>query len=265
MHLEQEINANALTAFRWATAEIKGAEGVYRINGQHTSKIFSTKKLPENGTVVLEHYLCDSIDDVVSLWSRYDATFSSRTKIDVLNTAFESDQDLIGLPKKQSRAASAAIALIEHGFGSTNKVSHFDKAQSAKRNKDFVIWSCRMFTDKSPCVRVGVFVAAYMNFRESKELASTFWSEVQNGSNTDPMSASRALQRLLLEYSAGRGMGARNSKSLSWDQTAELSLSAWSNWRKGRKTHSLKLSKTGLDKFIKIPRGEYTLSRQIEK
>lgn len=255
-HLEREIEQGALTTFRWATAEIKGQPGVYRINGQHTSKIFANGKEP-CGTVVLEHYVCDSLEDVVSLWSRFDPTISSRSKSDVLNTAFQSDEALKGLPAKQSHTAAKAAGIVEYGFGYTNKVSNFEKSQAALKHKEFVLWACQTFQQNGPCLRVGVFVAALKTFMESKESASIFWREVQDGSNPSPTSASRALQRLLLEYSANTGNGARTGKkSLKWDQMAELCLSAWLSWRQGRQVQSLKLSKVGLDKFMEIPKSD---------
>lgn len=253
-HLEREIDQGALITFRWATAEIKGQPGVYRINGQHTSKIFANGKEPR-GVVVLEHYICDTIDDVVSLWSRFDPTISSRSKTDVLNTAFQSDESLKDLPPRQSQTAAKAAGIVEFGFGYTNKVSSFDKAQAAVKHKDFVVWACQTFHARGICLRVGVFVAAFKMFSESKEPATAFWKEVQDGSNPSPQSGSRALQRLLLEYSANTGNGARTGKkSLRWDQMAELSLSAWQSWRQGRQIQSLKLSKTGLSRFMEIPK-----------
>jgi len=259
-HLEREIDQGALTTFRWATAEVKGHPGVYRVNGQHTSKIFANGRDPR-GKVVLEHYQCDSVEDLVSLWSRFDPTASSRSKTDVLNTAFQSDKALQDLPVKQSQTAAKAAGIVEFGFGYTNKVSNYDKAQAAVKHKDFVIWACQTFQPKGQCLRVGVYVAALHTFTESEESASIFWREVQDGSNPSPTSGSRALQRLLLEYSANTGNGARTGKkSLLWDQMAELCLSAWQSWRQGRQVQSLKLSKAGLSKFMDIPKGEHSSS-----
>lgn len=257
-HLEREIDQGVLTTFRWATAEVKGHPGVYRVNGQHTSKIFANGRDPQ-GKVVLEHYHCDSFEDLVSLWSRFDSAASSRSKTDVLNTTFQSDEALQDLPVKQSQTAAKAAGIVEFGFGYTNKVSNYDKAQAAVKHKDFVIWACQTFKQHGSCLRVGVYVAALYTFTESKESASIFWREVQDGSNPSPTSGSRALQRLLLEYSANIGNGARTGKKqLKWDQMAELCLSAWQSWRQGRQVQLLKLSKAGLSKFMDIPEAEHS-------
>jgi hypothetical protein len=264
-HLEREIDQGLVTTFKWVTAEIKGQSCLYRINGQHTSKIFANGRTP-CGTVVLEHYICDNIDDIVSLWSRFDPTISSRSKTDVLRTAFQSDGDLRDLPVKQSQTAAKAAGIVEFGFGYTNKVANFDKAQAAIKHKDFVIWACQTFQQSGTCMRVGVFVAAFKTFSESKEMASNFWREVQDGSNTSPTSGSRALQRLLLEYSVNTGNGARTGKkSLRWDQMAELCLSAWQSWRQGRQVQSLKLSKSGLSRFMSVHRGDGSSSIDSSK
>lgn len=257
-HLERDIDSGLITCFRWVTANIKGSVDVYRINGQHTSTIFANGKEPR-GTVVLEHYVCDSIDDVTSLWSRFDTTFSARGKADVLNIAFGADSDLRDLPIKQSRVAANAIAIAEFGFGMTNKVSHYDKAQAAVMHKDFICWACRMFPQRSMCLKVGALVAAFHTFSQDRDAATEFWREVESGENPDPYSGSRALQRLLLEYSARSGQGARNGKkSLRWDTMAELCMSAWHSWLSGKTVRNLRVSKVGLSRFIEIPKGKWS-------
>jgi hypothetical protein len=251
-HLMGEIDQGVLTTFRWVTAQIKGQAGVYRINGQHTSRIFASRRDPV-GTVVLEHYVCDTLEDVVSLWSRFDPIVSSRSKKDIFDTTFKSDPDLANLPVQQLHAAAKAVAIVELGFGYTNKASSYAKAQAALKEKQFLIWACSNFTPTGHCLRVGCFVAALQTYRDAKEPAETFWREVQEGTNPDPASGSRSLQRVLLEYSANLGKGARTGKkTLLWDQTAELCLSAWHSWRQGRPVQSLRLSKQGLARFMSL-------------
>lgn len=260
-HLCLEIDSGLLTTFRWATATVGSDTTIYRVNGQHTALIFAKHKSPV-GTVVLEHYQCDTIDDLVSLWSRFDPTISSRSKTDVMNTAFQSDTDLAGKPVTTVATAARAAAIIELGFGYTNKVSNYEKAKAGLKNKDFILWACEVFCASGPCLRVGVFLAALHTYRTDRSQAAQFWSEVQDGTNPNPNSGSRALQRLLLEHSSSTGNGARNGKkTLTWDQMAELSLAAWNFWLTDTYTKSLKLSRAGLAKFLNIPKGQFAKDR----
>lgn len=254
-HLEREIDAGLLTTFRWCTAQIKGESKIYRVNGQHTSHIFANRRKPV-GTVVMERYLCDTLEDVLSLWSRFDPTISSRSKKDVLNNTLEGHEDFRDLPINQGQIALNACSTVEFGDGYKNKVTNFEKAQAGVARKDFVVWAARALTHPK-CHRVGVFVAAYQTFKESVSNASVFWKEVQDGSNPNPKSPSRALERLLLEHCGGNGgHGKTGKKSLKWDQFAEYALYAWKHWLAGKDLRCLSLCKEGLDKYMTIPENE---------
>ena len=205
LHLDREIAANTLRTFNWATAEVAGEPGVWRVNGQTSSSIFASGRREPVGTAVIEHYVCDTENDVVSLWTRFDASFSARTRNDILNAAFANDEDLDGLPKNIVRTAASAVAMIEFGINCSNKQSHYEKAAAALKHKEFIVWAARTLQEKRKCCRVGVLFAAYVTFKQSPCHATRFWNEVQEGSNIDPMSGTRALQRILIEYGAGSG------------------------------------------------------------
>lgn len=169
----------------------------------------------------------------------------------MMNTAFDADEVLSNLPKKMSRIAARAAALYEFDGISVNKATNFDKVTAAMKHKRFICWACDTISDKCGfTTRVGVVLAALYTFIDAETPATKFWKEVQDGSNPDPESGSRALQRALLEHSVDAGSGSRSGKkSLKWDRMAELCLSAWESWKSGRKVKLLRLTPAGLEKY----------------
>lgn len=249
-HMEREIDSGNIVTFHWVTAEVSGNSSVrYRINGQHTSYIFATRREPV-GSILLEHYICDSIEDVISLWSRFDSAVSSRTKNDIFNTTQSGCDELSGLPIQQLRLASRAVCIVEFKSLNAKGHSHYDKAQLILKHIGYAQWACDVLKHKS-CQRVGVYFAAFHMYHHSYPRATQFWQEVQNGSNPNPYSGSRQLQLILFEFASTHRTG---KKFLRLDQLADLCTQAWRKWLAGRDVKKLQWSQSRFAKFVGLDR-----------
>ena len=250
-HLKREIEAGNITAFRWVTAAILGTNSIYRVNGQHSSTLFA-KQIAPSGVAILEHYVCESMDAAVSLWSRFDATFSARTRSEIIDATFStsSDEALAKLPKNFCKLVTSAITIAIHGPGYDNKISHYEKSSAATEHRDFILWFYEILKPEACCNRIGVAVAAFFAYKHSPSMATNFFQEVQEGSNPDPCSATRVLRETLITHTVKTGKGARvGARMLTWDQFTELCLSAWHSWIENKKVKHLRLSKEGWTKF----------------
>lgn len=248
-NLRREIrNGNAI-AFRWAVAQYNGTK--YRVNGQHTAHIFASNKMdiPAGTTVILEVYDCDSMDDVTRLWSQFDAPYSSRNRSENLENVFSTVPELQGLTVRITHLAASAVcfALVRH----ERTLSHHDKAELAVKEKDFLVWCNRVFPKPGPCYKLGILVAAFVTYRENPDRAEIFWSEVQNGTNTNVNSGSRVLERYCLAYQSGQPSPGR--KAFNRDQWIEVAISAWRRWLTNRSVKSLTLSSSGYSRFVTFP------------
>lgn len=261
--LKEEIITDRMTAFRWVIATIGGdLQKTFRINGQHTSHIFASTDVGGCGwkvcnwenkpyNVILERYVCYSMEGVIALWSRFDVSNSARTHGDVFRSTFEFDEDLKSLPKYILNKGTQALSHLKWGRADLAKLPHHDRATVAVQQKDFLLWLYQTMSSGDDYRKVGIYLAAAVMFKENKDRAATFWGEVQSGTNPDPYSGSRALQRVILSHGAKSSSG-RTEKRLNWNTLAELSLSAWGSWKLGKQVKQLKLTKAGLARLLPL-------------
>lgn len=244
--LKREIQLGNVIPFRWSCASVHGVE--YRVNGGHTSYLFSNGLEPV-GTATIEQYRCDSMDDAIRLWAQFDNKASIRTKFEILKTATELDGSLTGIPDWILKVCCAAIQMRVLGPGYQSKYSDHEKARVALKHSDFIRWAYTIFSYNSRCMKTGPMVAALLTYEQDKEAATQFWTEVETGSNPNPDSGSRALERFLLTHSGAQSSRVGRVK-LYWDQFADICMAAWTAWREGRPIKLLKLSKDGIYKWL---------------
>lgn len=240
--LANDIERGDIIMFRWAYATLDGEN--YRVNGQHTSYMFQNgTPIPENAIASLEHYACDSIDDVIDLWSLYDSQVSSRTKVELTANMQESRPAIKDCLSKTVQLCQGALSIERFGFGYTNKVSVSQKLETIRQNEDFVVWADQ-FMLALYLRRVGITYAMLMTYRRNPTAATAFWKEVVEGSNPDPKSGSRQLQVYALSHAPNSGMGARTNKAkATWNDMASTAITCWNYWRKGRAISRLVRSK----------------------
>jgi len=238
-------NGNVI-AFRWAYATCNGV--TYRVNGQHTSYILQNgEPIPPGAICTLEHYVCDSVEDVCKLWSLFDSSTSSRTNTEVTSNYQLSKSRIANCRQRSVQLCKSALGIERFGAGYTNKVSVVQKLEAINGNEEFLVWADAILADPA-LKRVGTAYAMLKTWRKDHEAAERFWNEVKDGTNTNKDSGSRALQRFLLTTNVDSGNGTREGKKASrktanWNQIATVALTCWNAWRSGRAVTKIFMNK----------------------
>ncbi len=86
----------------WAKAICEETNGIYRVNGKHTSTFLSgLETLPEY-YVTIEDYQCDTLEDVARLYATFDSKMQSRTASDINMSFAATIPELRELPRNRS-------------------------------------------------------------------------------------------------------------------------------------------------------------------
>lgn len=183
--------------FEWAIAYVKENDTWYRVNGQHTSKLF-IDGFPLKGKVVFQQWECDTINDLLRLYAIYDSKISARTNTNIKNVFIASNPVLSSIGNMACVTnALSAVFFSKHG-DLWNKVSPEEKHTNVtQQDEDFVVWSSKVLRAKE-LEHKGFFLAALQTYKDNKAKAETFWSEVQTGNIENPNSATRGLREYML-------------------------------------------------------------------
>ena len=235
--LEQQIEAGDLLAFRWVLGVLPdGTE--YRINGQHTSRLFlNGLKAPKQAHVSLEVYDCDDLHDVVDLWSRFDPQISSRSKQQVVQTWTEGHADLKGIKRKTANLAVGAIAIHTYGAGVVKAKGLHERCALLNEHAEFVRWLDTILTGKDRChlLRTGVVWAIFRCWLKNKSACKEFWQQVAEGEG-EKLSPPRKLERFLMLTVAKMGGGAKavGIPQVEAREYMAKCIFAWNAWRQGQ-------------------------------
>lgn len=233
--LSNQINAGKAIVFRWAVAILPDGRK-FRINGQHSSHLFSNGlAIPEGAMVSLEWYDCETERDMADLWARFDPTTSNRSKLDILRAYLRARGSLLSLSQRPASLVVSAISMDVYGPGITNKMSQADKCDCLELDPDFTAWACDLIGTESGTIlrRVGVVWAMFRTWQKSKTDARTFWDDVASGRDEDPNSATRQLQKLLLTAHANTGAGARGfGRKFDIMAFLHICIQGWNVWRR---------------------------------
>lgn len=72
---ERQVHSGGFRPVTWAKAYCTETDAIYRVNGKHTSTLFSRlpKELLNDLHVIIEEYICDTLGDVANLYSTFDS------------------------------------------------------------------------------------------------------------------------------------------------------------------------------------------------
>lgn len=244
-YLRNEIAQGRVRAFHWAVARV-GAD-TYRVNGQHSSWVLSELNGSFVGTVSIETYVCDTIDDAVQLWSTFDAKVSSRSKSDILGAFKASHPQFDSVSRRDLSLIQSACAAGKFGLGYTNRIGEIDKCEALLEHVEFANFAGDLLhgTEVDHLRRVGVVYGMFCTFQADPEAARAFWRQVIDGTDPNPNAGSRALQRELLRTHPKLGQGAKYRRSLPWVVMADMCVAAWNAWRSGSEIAHFKARKDG--------------------
>lgn len=230
---------------QWATAHCLETGATYRVNGKHTSNLFSEfDELPQPLHATVENYHCDTLDDVARLYATFDSRTQVRTTNDI-NRAFAAiDEELRDIPSRIINLCVTGIAYKEYGDRyAARPAAERAECLLEEHNKMFVRWVSEAVgsqTINSWLWRSPVVAAMYAGYERSRRDANEFWLAVRDGTGTSPKSPDRVLQRFLMTKFVLKGQGChtnRSAKSLvSQREMYVKCLHAWNAWRRGTTT-----------------------------
>lgn len=239
------LSAGLFRPVQWATVYCNETQATYRVNGKHTSNLFSEyEELPQELHATIENYHCDDLDDVARLYATFDSRTQVRTTNDI-NRAFAAiDDELSQMPTKIINLCVTAISYGKHG-GEYAKVPAAERAECLLEDagKRFVLWVYEVLGghagEKSRLLWRGPVVAAmHACYQKSRRDANEFWLAVRDGTGATPKTPDRVLNRFLLSKTVTHG-GATSKKASDLAAPREMyvkCLHAWNAWRRDTTT-----------------------------
>lgn len=239
----------------WATADCKETGATYRVNGKHTSKMLSTMDVLPEFFVTVEHYTCDTLEDVAQLYATFDSKMQSRTASDIYLSFAATCKELKDLPVRVIINCTSGLAYAQYGGDTYYRTQPADRAELLLEHSEFVVWFHQLMTasgeysDSHPSAsknkyqhitRQGVVAAMFLCWQKDVDAATKFWLEVRDETGKTPDLPSRRLAKLLVTSN----MKTSKSYASNFTKTGKLDLRqvfvkclhAWNAWRKGAAT-----------------------------
>lgn len=235
-------------AFRpvsWAKVHCKETNQEYRVNGQHTSALFSSvdESQLDGVYVVIEEYEADTLEDVARLYGTFDSPNQVRNAGDIYRQFAAVIPELAAIDHKFVGLAVHALALdkwkvFEGGGG----VSAMERGELLFDNVDEVLWLYEMLGTQRRTVahlwRGPVAAAMVGSYRRSKKAATDFWLAVRDETGLSPKMPDRVIAKYLLTHSVNRGLGAGRPARfrIKAKEFYVKCVHAWNAWRKDQTT-----------------------------
>lgn len=218
---ERALRSGLWRSCQWAKAICRENNIEYRVNGNHTSRLFSNLADEFPGYFVdIEHFECDTKEDVGVLWGTFDPKTSARHVGDINSAIAKSNPLIAELPKSiiDTAVSGVALAKCEGSTGTKGKTSAIEWAKLVLiDNGGFVFWLSELLNNgekaRRHILRSGVVAGIYVTYQKCKRDAEIFWKDVRDETGESPNKPSRQLLRFLLMTSS-RGAG-RNCKPTS--------------------------------------------------
>jgi hypothetical protein len=235
------LAAGLFRPVQWATVHCNETQATYRVNGKHTSNLFSQyEELPQQIHATIEHYHCDDLDDVARLYATFDSRTQVRTTNDI-NRAFAAvDSDLSDLPSKLVNICVTAICFSRWSDQYTSR-SAAERAEVLleDESKRFIAWASTVLGSKNDSTRhlwrSPVVSAMHSCYSKCKRDANEFWLAVRDGTGETPKTPDRILNKFLLSTGVGPNGGPdhrRRSKTASTREMVVRCIHAWNAWRR---------------------------------
>ena len=255
MVYERIMKAGEFRPCTWGKAYCKETGQWYRVNGQHTSVLYSRllPELVEPPYVTLEIYQCETLDDVAKLWATYDNKLQSRSVSDI-NHSFASV--VPELKDVRRRVIDLCVSGIwQHSVGGSRGGCISRTADAPERAEvlldetEFVLWVDKMIgsgvtNGHRHLCRAGVVAAMYATWKKAKGASTTFWESVRDETGATPDCPDRKLSRWLLTTISHAGGDRPQSKKADSREMYVRGIYAWNAWRRGEKLQHIKYHPT---------------------
>lgn len=251
--LKNIIDEDLFRTCEWCSVYVEETKTIYRVNGKHTSTTFSKMFEDKNGNVkrllgiriLVTRYKVKLLEDAAKLYASFDSQISSRTMPDIIRVYKDCEPSLLSIPPRVAQLAVSAMSYAIYGSGAQAKPQDV-RAHLVLEHPDFVVWLNKVHmggtsADRKMLVRWSVASAMFQTWRKAPFKAGEFWSMVRDGTDKEPSSPSRQLNKFLMRSAAALGMGTRGTKNLvSPREMYDKCIHAWNAWRAGKTTLFLK-------------------------
>lgn len=241
-HYLAELAEGRFRSPEWATAKSLESGGRFRVNGQHTSTMFSRMDAVPELSAVVSHYKCDTDVDVCTLWGTFDSKSVTRSVLDI-NHAFSSIvPEFADVPSKIINVCVSGINFHESGgeYGMMNKRAYSVRSRAMIDNQDFVRFVRSLDiadNDNAHIRKTGVVAAMFGTWLKSKPKCGQFWRAVRNEDGASPNLPDRVLAKWLRSVPA---YGTGRTRSVAPREMYAKCIMAWNAWREGVTLVSLK-------------------------
>ncbi len=249
------FNEGSFRPCTWASALCTETEGLYRVNGKHTSVLLSGLDVLPEYYVTVEEYECDTLEDVAKLYATFDSSLQSRTARDIYLSFAATVPELKVCPANTIVLAVTGMSLhlgqSYLGTGTTSTRNQpAERAELLLEYPEFVLWLDSILSAGSEgraeaikgrrharhLMRQPVTAAMFACFQKSKLAAEQFWTAVRDETGTVPTLPDRKLARYLLTVGVEKGAGTKRVHPVSPREMYVKCLHGWNAWRKNEPT-----------------------------
>lgn len=255
-HVDRPLSERRLQVYRkvradggfrpvtWAKAWCKDTSQFYRVNGKHTSTLFSDGENPDGLFVTIEEYVCDTLEDVAKLYATFDSQSQTRNATDVNRSFAAVIPELAQIP-------FTTINLLVGGLnyepashaGGSYRAQPAERAEALFDNVDVCVWLLGILgTDRkaNPHIwRVPVVAAMVSTYRKAQKAALEFWTAVRDETGVKPDLPDRRLAKFLSITVSDQGAHSTAASKRFRITSREYfvkCIHAWNAWRKNEST-----------------------------
>jgi hypothetical protein len=205
-YLREKVEADQCLPFKWASAVTEGL--VYRMNGQHSSKLLSglNGSFPDGLVACVDEFACDTLDDQALLFRQIDQRQSARSAGDNAGAYQGIHSELEEIPRKVGHKAILGVVwyrkhilkMAGQDVPSTDEVGMLFNEESLWR---YLQWLPELFQKGNAkyLLDTPVLAAVYATWSVNEEQCKAFWTEAALGDafDDDSTSPSAVLARWL--------------------------------------------------------------------
>ena len=238
------LDAGGFRPVTWARAYCEETNQIIRLNGKHTSTLFSSVDLSKYQDLhaIIEDYECDTLEDVAKLYATFDSQTQARTAGDVNRSFAAVVPELRDAPLPLINLFVSALNYNPTEIHGRSPKPAAERAEELFDNIDVCQWLWKMFENQSGSrhlQRAPVTAVMIASWRKAKQPATEFWKAVRDETGGSPDLPDRKLARFLLTTSS-IGAGNRSGRTQRFRiQSREYyvrSVKAWNAWRKSEPT-----------------------------
>lgn len=234
--LQSHVTKHTMRPCVWAKVYCKADSKTYRVNGQHTSTVMAEANGEAKGLFAfVELYEADSLEDVASLYSTFDARFNSRSQNDLNRSFSHSVETLDDIPGPIINVAISGLSFALWGESGSAAAAPETRAALIPANAGFILWlhdrTSELGKDIRIVKRAPITAAMYRTYEKDKKAATEFWDAVIHGSGSDFRSPDRKLHKYLLG-TAIRSSSTERQRAGRREMYVKA-LHAWNAWRRG--------------------------------